>query len=533
MRLALPAASQALGSLDGLANPVRWARRMSVYPPAFGGIEKEEIALLRVDDLCVIDEHLGLVAAIDALSERGIAGIGAVGHISREAEKRAEQCGMPLLALPDAVDLRDVERDIVRLIVDREAQLDRRGRIIYRDLAQLSIANLGFAAVADTLRLITGKSILILDAQLRVEAQALTDNCPLEAEQIRAMLPDAAVLVARFGSGVLDDRMPPAIEEQLAGICDASLVAIAVESEFRGCTVVIAAPGSLDALDRIAVERGALVCAMELAKAQAIEAAQQNAFGDFLDALLTAGGSRLGALQRRASELGHDLSHFHGVVLLATDVERISERGTIMAELRAILTKGRARVLVSAHEGGAAALCTSADCSALDSLYGLVDQARARLLQLFPASLVAAGIGRPGAGIEGFRASYAQAQESLGIALELFHGNRILSYGDLSLYHLLRRLQESDELQAFLDDTISSLSRYDTEHGTQLVETLDTFFAHLGNASQTAEALFLHRNSLQYRLERIKEITGMDLNDSGSRFSMQLALKLAPLAPSR
>jgi purine catabolism regulator len=63
------------------------------------------------------------------------------------------------------------------------------------------------------------------------------------------------------------------------------------------------------------------------------------------------------------------------------------------------------------------------------------------------------------------------------------------------------------------------------------VPTLEAFFAHHGNVSQAAESLYLHRNSLLYRLERIGEISGLDLDDADDRFSLQLALKLRPLMP--
>jgi purine catabolism regulator len=58
------------------------------------------------------------------------------------------------------------------------------------------------------------------------------------------------------------------------------------------------------------------------------------------------------------------------------------------------------------------------------------------------------------------------------------------------------------------------------------VQTIDYFFTHHGNISQTAEALFIHRNTLLYRLDRIQELTNHDLNQSNMRLALHLALKL-------
>jgi purine catabolism regulator len=150
------------------------------------------------------------------------------------------------------------------------------------------------------------------------------------------------------------------------------------------------------------------------------------------------------------------------------------------------------------------------------------------MARVFPQVEVAAGIGRPGPGLSGLRRSFVQARESLALIRSLFDGDRVLSFGELSLYHLLGHLRYSDELLTFFGQTLEPLIQYDATHDTELTRTLEAFFAHHGNVSQTAEYLFLHRNSLLYRLERIEEITDLDLDDADDRFALQLALKLRP-----
>ncbi|MGH3086159.1 MAG: helix-turn-helix domain-containing protein [Rubrobacteraceae bacterium] len=71
---------------------------------------------------------------------------------------------------------------------------------------------------------------------------------------------------------------------------------------------------------------------------------------------------------------------------------------------------------------------------------------------------------------------------------------------------------------------IEPVGSYDLEHGSDLVHTLRVFFAANANASEAADRLFLHRNSLRYRLERIEELTGLDLKDHRCRLALQLGL---------
>ena len=82
----------------------------------------------------------------------------------------------------------------------------------------------------------------------------------------------------------------------------------------------------------------------------------------------------------------------------------------------------------------------------------------------------------------------------------------MLRFGELGLYHLLCRLRGYDELDEFHKQTLASLAKYDTEHGTQLVPTLEAFFAHHGNVSQAASKLGLHRSNLYRKMRQL----GMD-----------------------
>ncbi len=71
-------------------------------------------------------------------------------------------------------------------------------------------------------------------------------------------------------------------------------------------------------------------------------------------------------------------------------------------------------------------------------------------------------------------------------------------------------------------DLVKPLEAYDREHGSDLIRTLRAFFA--ANASETADNLYLHRNSLTYRLTRISELIGLDLKDHRARLALQLGL---------
>ena len=67
------------------------------------------------------------------------------------------------------------------------------------------------------------------------------------------------------------------------------------------------------------------------------------------------------------------------------------------------------------------------------------------------------------------------------------------------------------------------------ERQADLFNTLETYLDAGGNSVQTAEALHIHRSTLNYRLARIKDICGVDLSAPGTRLNLQIALKLMRL----
>lgn len=88
---------------------------------------------------------------------------------------------------------------------------------------------------------------------------------------------------------------------------------------------------------------------------------------------------------------------------------------------------------------------------------------------------------------------------------------------------MLRRLSSSPDLAPFRE-LVRPLAEHDRRRRGDLVRTLRVYFACGENASEAADRLWLHRNSLLYRLQRISSLTGLDLKDPEARLALQLGL---------
>ena len=88
----------------------------------------------------------------------------------------------------------------------------------------------------------------------------------------------------------------------------------------------------------------------------------------------------------------------------------------------------------------------------------------------------------------------------------------------------MRAPPDSVSAYAFQTEALGTLVEYDRSHGADLIRTLEAFFTANCSPKEAASLLHVHRNTVLYRLERIAEITGMDLNSSDIRLRLHLAL---------
>ena len=150
---------------------------------------------------------------------------------------------------------------------------------------------------------------------------------------------------------------------------------------------------------------------------------------------------------------------------------------------------------------------------------------------LLPALTVSVGIG-------GFKQDPSQLPEAYSearVALEIghrIHGPSCVStFGRTGTYKLLFRvLQENpEELEAFYGETLEPVVRYDSRYGTELVQNLITYLGNDASTVRTAGDLFAHRHTIRYRLDRVSELTGLDVDKSEDRERLTLGIKAMQL----
>lgn len=137
---------------------------------------------------------------------------------------------------------------------------------------------------------------------------------------------------------------------------------------------------------------------------------------------------------------------------------------------------------------------------------------------------ISLGVANPYSGIKNIEKLYNEAYLAV-----LFSNQDIIFFNTLDTIKLLYPLKEDKEIQNYYGRTIKKLERYDEEHGTNLVETLEIYLKYNFKKTIVSNKLFIHVETLRYRLNRIEEITGYSLDNSEGLFALQMGIKLKRL----
>jgi purine catabolism regulator len=308
---------------------------------------------------------------------------------------------------------------------------------------------------------------------------------------------------------------------------------IVVKGMARGYLSLVGIAEELDELDSLVAEQGAEACALEMAKAKAVNEVTKQMRGEFVDAVLGARVSQK-EIEQWARQLGHDIAVPHAAITFRWEGENHPSLRRLETAINGeiSLTRVSALIRVENETGHAGAFVSLESVNSVKPARDLAAAIYSRTMAEYPKATLRCGIGRPVDGITEWRTSYREAEQALEMASQLDERQPIF-FGDLSVYRLLFKMAEHPDLVSFCNETLGALTHYDREQNSNLVETLEAFFAHHGNLSQTAEALFIHRNTLQYRMDRIAEIASIDLDNPETRLALQLAIKANRLLNAR
>jgi purine catabolism regulator len=231
-----------------------------------------------------------------------------------------------------------------------------------------------------------------------------------------------------------------------------------------------------------------------------------------------------GEIARWATALGWDMDVARAVVLVDlcdSDGDRVRVAGHPVEDrlVRAAQDAAGPGAIVWALRSGLAVLVEPRP-----SLGAVARELHAAVRRTAPARGVMVAAGGIAAGVDDLGRSYEEAASTLALGRELSGGDFVLEHEELGVYRLLSRLP-LEELRRHRAEAIGPLLDYDRRHNGALVHTLEVFLRCERNRVRAAEELFVHYNTLRYRLGQIEKLTGGGLSgDATARLNLEVAL---------
>ncbi|WP_432543848.1 helix-turn-helix domain-containing protein [Kineococcus sp. SYSU DK002] len=290
--------------------------------------------------------------------------------------------------------------------------------------------------------------------------------------------------------------------------------AVTVDRELLG-GLVLHREEELPEADQRILERAALVTALLLLIRRTAGEAEGRVRGELLEELLTSPVRDPEGLRERARRLGADLDR-----PLAVVVALVPEHGRSRALAAATHLAATRGGLAGPHDG-AVVLCLP------DAGAGPAAAAVRRDLAAAGAGPVTAGGAGPVRDPAAIATAHAEAARCAATLVALGRTGDSADTGELGFFGLL--VGEGRDVGGFVTATLAPVLEYDQRRRTDLVGTLEAYFAASGSPARAAEALGVHVNTVTQRLERVGRLLGEDWSAPQRALEVQLALRLRRL----
>ena len=529
-KLTLPLSTHVLSGEGLLDRPVSWTT--VIHPEddiVSKAVQKRELIL--VAPVSNPPKAHNDTELVQWAARSGASAVVLFGAVSATALAESKSRDLPILALTGDVRIREVEKSIISLLVNRKGQIERRGTQIYRQLTQISSRNEGMDGLLAAMARLTKKTVIVHDKRLHPLSHKLQAEFAGIWDDIEYFLKKQDNLPVE-----LHDRHrvvevdPPVLMQALPVSGVARLVApIIAKSLGRGYLSIIGRESDLDEIDQLVCEHGAAACALEMAKQKAVNETEKRLRGTFLDRLLLGDVSLQEAI-RQGERFNHDMTQTHVAFVLSWRGENQPSLRRLETIVNVIIARQQAAALVwmREREGEVVVFHATDFEDPIDHSLILSQAFSEEINRQYPLNRVAIGLGQVAREVNVWRSSYRDAVQAKELA-ERLQTDIPLYIGDLGVYQLILSLSDRDKLADFCELTLGTLGEYDMRQNADLIRTLEAFFNCHGNLSQTAESLIVHRNTLLYRMNRINEIAGIDLNRPETRLALHLALTIRRL----
>jgi sugar diacid utilization regulator len=292
--------------------------------------------------------------------------------------------------------------------------------------------------------------------------------------------------------------------------------------------------GASEDVSLLLTEHAATICGVILGRERVVAAAASRIRDDLVEGLLSGRGRDPGEIGRWARHLGYDSERDHHVLSIALEVAK-AERDDSRAALgqrvagaaEQFFTTRAPDAIISVRDAEVVVVLPERDQRESPSRAARLGRMCVdRLGELFPEVISTIGIGGQCREPAEIPRSYGEARRTVETVRRMDRADRVVAFSDLGIHRLLLQVPDLSELQSFARDVLGKLSVHEREHSSEYLVTLGCYFRENSSPQRASRRLHVHPNTVTYRIRRVEEITGLDLDSYRDRLMAQVALEI-------
>lgn len=415
-------------------------------------------------------------------------------EVPQDALDKSNLYGIPLFDIPLETTFIDMTHTVIDQILGRQAYLLREVREVNQQFTNL------------VLNRRTTELVVLIGHLLGCEAAVINEAGEVESS------------TTQFGGVDYVEKRP-----------------VQVGSRIMGYLAISRKLGEQEHFEEMCLDHAVTVLAIEFTIRQSQQMQREREQESFLVELFSGSSHQEDLLRYRAQQLGIPLGRFYYCMVLqnrtATDKQ---SRDESLSRMYSILVQ---RVNKPGVYTRKAVVISDSLIILCATVHDSADKQRAEAEQLLGELMALAeeisASGHVCIGIGGIREllsdvpmSRQEAHKAMAISLHTQPKQKIVHFHEVLVEDLLLDTAGHPVLTALTSMLIEPIVAYDKEYGTELLATVHAFLRLGGNTKRVAEELFIHRNSVLYRLDRVNEIIQNDLNDPEVRFRLDVAMRV-------
>lgn len=462
-------------------------------------------------------------------------------EIPKDMIDYANDVGLPLLQLPTNVPYMEFMLPIFEMMISNQLSQLKRNEQIHSCMLEALLSGGGFLSICKVLYDLLGEPAYIIDKSGNVISYisgTKPEQCLSSAGLTEAWTQLNSELLKCHPNRFHRKKLK--VDEKYHDIV---LVPVQADNRVAGYLLVQETEKSLDEQDLLALEYAGTISALEFTKEKAVFEIERKVRGELLEDLISGNFSVEEAVIRRASFQNFNLNaklavfvanidHFEKYVIYHAnhDENHIQEiKSHIFEKLHHAFSNYQSEVMLHMKSNCIIGLIRM-EGDMNDKILRLkFQEVCSKVKMAFPKIDISVGVGKSYKGVRNVKNSYEEAEASLKVGRYLNEAERILFFQELGSYRFLYELKESKSMKTFHGEILGKLEQYDQQNHSSLVLTLISYFKNNCHLIRTAEDLFIHKNSVIYRINKIEEITGLKISNPEDRFNLQLCIKLQNL----